>query len=205
MNPEPTQLTLPDLFDNIGIWWAIRLTDPDLTLAKTFLCLSVYEKFIVAEEGDGFDTQLHHHILLVTDDSGDNIKTRIREIYPNIKGNKSIYCRPARDKNQLLKYTVKEDKFQYRGFNPDHIERALLTSRPKTDLKSSIIRLEDRYVLHQIDTAQFLEQYLLLKVKHGQKLYTSHLTAYVRSLMIRAGHLNSRDYAESIIYNITNN
>jgi len=188
-----------------GTCWAIRLTDPELDLEKTFKLFSYAARYIVSEEGDGDSTKLHQHILLYTEETGDQIRERIREVYPILKGNKSVYIKPSRDKRQLAKYTVKEGQYKYKGFTPEYISETFKCSRAKTDLKKDISLLEEQFILHHIDSEEFLDRYVQLKVKHDQSLYTSHLTAYMRKMMVRNGTLSSKTYSESIIYQIRQN
>lgn len=197
------QLTIPETLQNFESWWAIRITVDDLDLEKTYKLFNHYDKFIVSEEGDGLNTRLHHHIILVTTESSDQIKDKIREVYPDAKGNKCIYCKPSRDKRQLAKYTVKEGNYKYKGFSDKFIEEAFLVSNPKTNLSTEINELEEQYILHKIESQEFLEKYILIKTKHNQPLYSNHIKSYMMKMMIKAGRASAGAYAEGMLYQIS--
>lgn len=197
------QLTLPDILENLESWWAIRITVDDLDLEKTYNLFNYSSKFIVSEEGDGDNTRIHQHILLVTDETSDKIKERIREVYPTAKGNKCIYLKPSKDKRQLAKYTVKEGNYKYKGFTEEYILNTFKCSKAKTDLKKDIHKLEDDYVLGNIRSHEFLEKFIELKVKHDQPLYTNHIKAYMMKMMIRSGNATAHNYSEGLLFNIT--
>lgn len=198
--PQPT---LPETLELFEAWWAIRITVEELDLEKTFKLFSYAQKFIVSEEGDGDNTRIHHHILLVTDETSDQIKVRIREVYPTAKGNKSIYTKPSRDKRQLAKYTVKEGNYKYKGFTEKYIQDTFKCSKAKTDLKKDIDKLEEDYILDKIGSLVFLEKYIELKVKHDQPLYTNHIKAYMMKMMIKSHHASSKAYADGMLFQIS--
>lgn len=198
------QRTIPDLIEELESWWAIRITVDELDLNKTYDLFNSYDKFIVSEEGDGDNTRLHHHILLVTTENAEQIKERIRVVYPTAKGNKSIYTRPSRDKRQLAKYTIKEGNYKYKGFSETYIQNTFKCAIAKTDLKKDITKLEDQLILGEIGFTLFLEKYVDLKVKHDQPLYTNHIKAYGMKMAVRSGVMSSRDYSVSL-FNIIQN
>lgn len=190
------------LLTDFEAWWAIRLTLDDLDLDKTFDIFGKSDKLIVSQEGDGLNTRIHHHILLVTNDSSDQIKTLIRQTYPEAKGNKCLYCKPSRDKSSLAKYTVKEGMYKYRGFSEKYIKDTFKCSVAKTDLKKDISKLEEQYILGEYDSEIFLQKYIELKVKHDQPLYTAHIKAYMMKMMIRSGNASAKSYGQNIMNEI---
>ncbi len=184
--------------------WAVRLAKlPDLSLQTTYECIKqISESFIVSEEGSG-DT-LHQHIYMCGDLTRSQITEAIKVTYPTCKGNKNIYCQPAKKKKQLLKYTIKEKCFLSTGFSSTFIQDLLKLSRPKTDLKDSFVKLEEQLLLGKITFAKYVTQYLDLKVKHDQNLYTSHLIAFFRKMAIRSGNYTTEVYAEYFIEQLFN-
>lgn len=188
--------------DEQGTWWAIRITVDELTLEKTESIFKEYEKYIISEEGDGENKRLHHHIVLDTQEDSNKIKENIRKVYPNANGNKCIYCKPAKDKRQLAKYTLKEDNYIYKGFTEEFIKEHFKLSVAKTDLKKDIVKLEEDYILDKITTEQFTSRFIDLKVKYDQPLYTNHIVAYIRKMMIRSGNMKSKEYAKHVLFQV---
>ncbi len=185
-------------------WWAIRITLDDVDLDKTYKLFDHYSKFIVSEEGGTDATKLHHHILLESDDTADQIKERIRVVYPLAKGNKAIYTKPSRDKRQLAKYTVKEGNYKYKGFTEQFITETFKCSKAKTDLRKQVTDNEDELILHKIEFNKFVENYINIKVKHDQPLYSNHIKAYCLKVGIRSGHYLARHYQESLVQQMDN-
>lgn len=183
----------------IGTWWAIRLTVDDLEIEKTQQLFEYATRYIISTEGDGDNTRIHHHIILVTEETSDQIKLRIREVYPTAKGNKCLYCKPSKDKTQLAKYTLKEGNYVYKGFTDKFIADTFKLSTNKTDRKKDLISLEEAYIMENLTSSQFLEQYILYKVKYDQPLYSNHIQAYMMKMMIRANKLSVQSYADSIL------
>lgn len=190
---------LTDLFEQHEIWWAVRITVDELTLDKTCSLFDQYSKYIVSEEGDGFNTRIHHHILLVTQENAEDIKKKIRDVYPTATGNKCIYCKPCRDKRKLKKYTLKEGNYKYKGFDSQKISDAFKTSVKKTDLKAEVVFNEDQLILGKITFQKFVEKYVDIKVTHDQPLYQNHIEAYVTKVGIRANVLSKSDYSRNIV------
>lgn len=198
-------MTRQTTLDEIGTWWAIRITVEELELEKTEMIFKHYEKYIISEEGDGEFTRVHHHVILVTEEDSNKIKENIRKVYPKATGNKCIYCRPAKDKRQLAKYTLKEDNYIYKGFSEEFIKIHFKLAVAKTDLKKDLIKIEEDYVLGKVTTEQFTQQYIELKVKYDQPLYTNHVVSYIRKMMVRSGNMTSKLYAKQIISQIEYN
>lgn len=191
------------MYDNLESWWAIRITTEVLELSKSYAIFDEFsDKFIISQEGGTDSTKLHQHVLLVTDQTDVFIKEQIRLVYPDAKTNKGIYCRPSRDKRQLAKYTVKEGEYLYKGFTTKYISDTFKTSIAKTDLKKEVTNNEDRYILGEITTEQFIEKYIEIKVKHDQNLYMNHIQAYITKLMVRQGSLKSSTLSDLIIHRI---
>lgn len=188
--------------EEIGNWWAIRITTDNMTLERTASIFKDNDKYIISQEGDDDTTRLHHHVVLASDESSEDIKSKIRQVYPEAKGNKCIYVKPSRDKRQLAKYTLKEGNYIYKGFSEQFIKEHFRLAVAKTDLKKEITANEEIYILGIITTEQFVERYIDIKVKHDQPLYTNHIVAYVRKMMVRSGNLKSKNYAKDIIYQI---
>lgn len=193
-----TQLTLEETLTKLECWWAIRITVDSLELRKTFAIFESFPKVVVSEEGDGMNTRLHHHIILPTNKSSDEIKKLIRVAYPDAIGNKCIYVKPSRDKRSLMKYTLKEGNYLYKGFTDQFIKDSFKCSSSKTDLKKEIDLLEEKVILQKITMLQFIEAYIDLKVKYSQDLRDTNLKPYFKRIMIKSGYMTSKVYAQRL-------
>jgi len=199
-------------YDQMTVW-AFRISRvSDLDLETTFVGFMkpkpIPERLVISEETSSAGI-LHHHGLIAWETSPDKprdyLNGLIKEIYPDAKGNSCIYIRQSLDKNQLLKYTLKEGLFKVHGFSAKYIADALVLSSKKEDMKGSFDRNVDAYLLGTINFKKFMTKHIDLKVSHKQPLYTNHLLAYFRSVAMRKGDIKSEDYAdvfyEKIIYN----
>lgn len=191
--------TIQEMLQNLEQWYAIRLSSFDkLALDTTEKMFESY-KYIISEEGDGVTTKYHQHIILVCEHTTEQIREIIKKSYPDCVGNKCLYIKACKDKKQLAKYTLKEGKYVYKGFDPKFIEDTFKCSKQKTDLKKDITDNEDNLILGRITDVQFVEKYIRIKVAHDQPLYTNHIRAYVLKMLIKADKIGARAYACSII------
>ncbi len=140
-------------YDGLQVW-AFRISNVDhLSLSKTFEFFEYacpYDRILVSEETSSKGV-LHHHGLLAfnfsdkdlppaeqvfqINKSKEEITNLIKRCYPDAKGNKSIYVRQSIDKQQLLKYTLKEGLFFQKGFTEGYIQSAIKLSVSKESMK----------------------------------------------------------------------
>ncbi len=194
---------LESLLLNKQAIWAARIAKVhELSLEATQDGISKIAKtYIISEEGSG--KEVHQHLLLVGNDlTRDIIKAKIKEIYPNAHGNKNFYIQEAKKKTQLLKYTIKEGLFVYKGFTNEFIVDLQRCSLPKTNLKKAFVRLEEQLALGQIEFREYVKGYIELKVQHDQPLYTGHLMALFRKLAVRHTGYTAGRYADFFVENI---
>lgn len=184
-------------FDEFGgCWYNIRLKNDDtLTLDRTKKMLGD-TKYIISEEGK--NTIYHQHIVWVVDKTMEEVREIIREYYPDIKGNKCLYIKECRDKRQSAKYTVKEGDFAYNKFSKEYIERIVSTSIKKEDMNIKFRRLDDRFILKEIDAREYLEQRMILKSEHDQSIYIHHERAYFNKISIK----RDKKYASKLVSQI---
>lgn len=191
--------TIQEMLMNLQQWYAIRLSSFDKLSLETTQKLFDDYAYIISEEGDGITTKYHQHIILVYDGTTEQVREMIKGTYSECVGNKCLYIKACKDKKQLAKYTLKEGKYVYKGFDPKFIEDTFKCSKQKTDLKKEITDNEDDLVLGRITELQFVERYVLIKVRHDQPLYTNHIRAYVLKMLIKADKMSSKSYAISIL------
>lgn len=175
------------VIDSLGAWYAIRLSSfESLTLEKTEEMFKDY-RYVISEEGDGITVKYHQHIIL---DAGklttEDIRKIVKEQYPDCQGNKCIYIRACKDKKQLMKYTLKDGKYVYKGFSPKFIENHFKCSSAKTDLKKDVKDNEDNFILGKIEFNAFIDKYLEIKVAHDQPLYMNHIKAYCLKMYVKS-------------------
>lgn len=173
-------------FESLDVW-AIRIAHVEgLDLDKTLSGFQAYFSKIIISEETSNKGVIHHHGLLANEGTNkDQITKYIRAIYPDAKGNKCMYIRPADNKKQLLKYTVKEGKYRQVGFTNTFIDAALSCSSSKEQMQKEFTNLLEEFQLDQIDFNTYIKKYILLKAKHDQPLYTNHLIAFFRGIMLK--------------------
>lgn len=194
--------TIDECFNELEIWWAVRLSSFDkLSLETTQQMLSPF-KYIISEEGDGITTKYHQHIILVCDLDTEGVRALVKKTYPDCQGNKCIYIKACRDKKQLAKYTLKEGNYVYKGFSKKYIDETFKCAKPKTDLKKDMTENEDNYILDKITDSQFVQRYIDLKVKHDQPLYMNHIEAYVRKMVCKKDPKKVKELSICIIERI---
>lgn len=179
-------------------WWAIRLTDPSLTVEASYDIFNRYDKFIVSQEGDGLNTRVHQHIILCGSMTKVDIRAFLAIHYPSLKGVQGLYIQAAREYEQLTKYTVKEGNYKYKGFSDAFVNKMLKLSVPKTDLKKDITANEDMFILGEIDRVTFVNNYVALKIKHNQRPVKNHIVSYVLMILMRVDEYKLASYCRSI-------
>lgn len=184
-----------EIDEDIVSWYAVRLSSfKSLDITTTKNMLEGY-KYILCEEGDGVTTKYHQHIVWVFSGTTDELRAIIKKVYPDCSGNKCIYIQASRDKKQLMKYTLKEGHYYYKGFSKPVIDKYFKLSVAKTDLKKDVKDNEDNFVLGKITLEDFTDRYIEIKIKHNQALYTNHLEAYIRMVLMRARPDKRREYS----------
>lgn len=176
---------MDEIIEEFGTWIDLRLSDDEsLTLERTKEMLGD-TKYIISEEGGEGGTRYHQHIVWVIQKEIKEVREIVREFYPEIKGNKCLYIKEARDKKKSASYTVKEGKFVSNKFSPEYIKRVLKTSCKKEDMKKKFGRLDDKFILDEIDQYEYLSQRMILKAQHDQNIYINHERAYFNKMMVR--------------------
>lgn len=190
------------IIEQLGSWYAVRLSSFDSLSWQTTIDMLGDTKYIISEEGDGISVKYHQHIIWCLEETTEQIRQRIKKVYPECVGNKCLYIRACRDKKQLAKYTLKEGKYAYNQFNHKYIEEMFKTSKPKTDLKKDVTDNEDEFIMGRITLEEFVENYLNLKAKHDQPIYMNHIESYVRKMMIKKNPKYTTTLASKIIEKI---
>lgn len=182
--------------------WSFRISNvSDLAIDTTFKGFEPWSQRLIVSEETSSKGVLHHHGLVVFRDqeqAKDDISFIIKQIYPDAKGNKSIYIALAQKKNQLLKYTIKEGKYLQMGFSTEFMNAALKLSSSKEGMDKAFINLLDSLKLEQITFKQYIAAYIKLKVEHNQPLYSNHLIAYFRTVLFKVDPDRLESYAERL-------
>lgn len=172
----------------------------DLSLELTKIMLDKYDYYIVSEEGvKGGTPALHHHFVVIGDIDTKIITADIKRTYPDAVGNKFFSVSVAENPKQLIKYTLKEGKFLYKGFTKEFIEDAHKLSKKKEGMKEQFVKLEEQLMLKKINFKKFVEEYIKLKVQHSQPIYDNHLIAYFKRIALQIGELHYDSYSDSLI------
>jgi len=170
----------------------------NLNIDTTKNIFSPFKLYIISEETSKKDVYHQHFVVGDYEITELQITELIRKSYPDLKGNKCVYVKIARNPKQLMKYTLKEGKFITKGFSKSFIDDACKMSRSKEHMKDEFIALEERLILKKIGMRKFMEDYIRLKVMHAQPLYDNHLIAYFKRMAIQSGELNVEDYSGTL-------
>jgi len=148
----------------------------------------------------GSDSQgIHIHGMVSKDDDkvdSSVIRSWIKEVFPDAIGNKCLSVTIVKDVKQCAKYTLKEGDYKYKGFDAEFIRTMLKTSNKKENLKKKIIDNEESLLSKEITFQQFKQNYIIIKVDHGQDLYNSRIKAYFNRFLIKSEQMSAEEYVE---------
>ena len=186
---------------------AFRLKSlPDLHARCQSICDGLSEHYthvIVSREGcvKNGKTDKHLHGLII-DSRKDlpfkqyeqDLRVHLKTLEPQAIGNKHLYVKIAEIKKQLLKYTLKEGNFTYKGFSKEFVDFYHRKSAKKEDLKQKIMNNEDALLDGEIDYLQFQTNHVQIKVDHIQPLYRSHIGAYFQTFKVKSGTISAQQW-----------
>lgn len=179
---------------------SFRITFKDLSLETTYNYLINHYPYVLVSE-EGLSTKLHHHGIVCmahTDKSIRSVKDTLRQhlktCYKELYGNQSIYIRESENKKQLLKYTLKEGSYLYKGFSSSLIEIYETLSTKKENIKQKIIDNEENLITHSINFEQFGIRYLEIQVTHGNNIYNHQIKAYLNRFQLLSGDISYDEY-----------
>lgn len=205
MNPNSKQRTL-SVFSELDVkkFFALRIKHvQSLELQRTLIFFSDKScKYVLVsmEEGKGTEgTHIHGLISGESSTTAQDVRNWIKELYPDAKGNKCLYVSLVKNVKQTTKYTLKEGKFLYKGFNQPFIRTMLACSNKKESIASKITQNEEDLLSNKIHYNQFVTNYLQIKVDHGQNIYNSHIKAYCTRFMLKSGTITYRQYADQFL------
>ncbi len=196
-------LPLETTFFTSQTCYHIRLTDPMLELSDTYTMFCDYKYLIVSQEH--VDTNRHQHILIAhpwktnLKETKEELREIISKGYPNIKGNKGLSIKVARNQKSLTSYVLKEGEYQSKGFTDSFIKAAIKLSYRTDTLKKEYKNLQDALSLDMITIYQYSSQMLELKATHDQPIYVNHHRAHIIGKAIKHGYLDSSTLTEEIL------
>lgn len=162
-----------------------------------------YNYVLLSQEGKDTDNYHIHGVVLVErhkERNDEYLKTQLRQnikdLYPSAIGNKCLTVKEARSKKQLMKYTLKEGNYVYKGFDKTLIDKLFKLSNVKENLKVKITDNEERLLLNEIDYETFLINHIDILVSHGQSLYNNHIKAYANRFLIKSGNMSPSVYVQ---------
>lgn len=205
MNPNSKQRTL-SVFSELDVnkFFALRIKHvQSLELQRTLTFFSDKCKYVLVsmEEGKGKEgTHIHGLISGEFETTAQVVRTWIKELYPDAKGNKCLYVSLVKNVKQTSKYTLKEGKFLYKGFNQPYIRTMLACSNKKESIAAKIAQNEENLLSGAIFFETFVINYLIIKVEHGQNIYDSHIMAYCNRLRLKSGETSYEVYAQRFIH-----
>lgn len=170
----------------------VRITCDTLSMDKTFAAFKHCNGVIVSQEG-GQDKRLHQHLLILNEMTRQHIKDILKEVYPELKGNKSYSITEARDKKQLLKYVLKDGNYMHKGFTTEFIERMKKLSHNNESTKKKFQVYLDQVLTGQIDLSEYSENIIRTKAEMLQPFYVNHHIAHVKSVGMHIGEIKISD------------
>jgi len=177
----------------------------DLTVEKTEEGFESYPIYIISQETSS-SGKLHQHLFVAAENLTTDIVTSIlKGIYPDAKGNKCLYVKKALKPKQLLKYTLKEGDYVSKGISDALLKDASILSKSKEKMKDKFTELEEQLILKHIRFPKFVEDYIRLKVVHGQNMYDNHLIAYFKRLALSVGEIQYDEYVDFLMAKILPN
>jgi len=193
--------------DDITSWvavmmpvYGVRIAEVEnLTLdyAKELL-IGFVDYYIVSEEVSKKGKLHQHWVICAPGLSHEKITNYIKEWYPDAKGNKCIAIREARNPKQLIKYTLKDNNFIFKGFSKKFIDTSLKLSYSTSKMKDEFSKLNDRVKLKEITYDEYCTKYMEYKVKHEQPIYENHIIANYRRVAIALGEVDGNQYARML-------
>lgn len=184
----------------LGIeWYHIRITKmTELEKIEEFvnkeLKINVY---LISKETL---PQIHFHICIKT-----QIKEKtLREVLKKSEygGRCKYYLKPSVNPKQMLKYTLKDGDFVYKGIGNEEIEILKKCSNKKGLDKFGIELqiIEEEFLTGKYSFTDFGTKFVELKISYGQNLYSSHIKAYLQKMRFK----KNPDYIHQYVYEMFN-
>lgn len=151
---------------------------------------------------EGLNGTHHIHGVVAFDNSRipekpeEYLRNIIKEMYPDAKGNRCLYVKRSQEPKQLMKYTLKEGNYRYMGFRKSLINRMVLCSSKKENLKQKVRENEERLLSSEISYEKFVEEHLLIMVSHNQNIYINHVKSYFNKMQLKSGDISVRMFIE---------
>lgn len=132
----------------------------------------------------------HFHILMEYQNLDDKKHSKLRyDLKKSFgKGNGVYSISTVRNKNQLMKYVLKDDgKICYKNIDAELIKtmKRCSNKKGKNNFVAELNVLEEKLISMEITSREFKKRFVLLKVTYGQNLYPNHIRAYFHKMMIK--------------------
>lgn len=170
----------------LGInWYHIRITkDVELEDIEKFVKENypLAWSYIISKETL---PRTHFHICLKVEGKMEELREKIKKsIYG---GRCNYYFKPSKNVKQMLKYTLKDGDYVYKGIEEKEIELLKKTSNKKGLDKFGVdlTNLEEQYLGDKIRFKEFGIRFVKLKISYGQNLYSSHIKAYLQKMKFK--------------------
>lgn len=171
----------------------------NLTLENTKTLLTGFVSYYIVSEEISKTGKVHQHwVICEAGLTHEKITDMIKEWFPDAKGNKCLAVRIARNPKQLIKYTLKDNNFIFKGFSKKFIDTSLKLSYSTSKMKDEFSRLNDRVKLKEITYDEYCTKYMEYKVKHEQPIYENHIIANYRRVAIALGEVDGNQYARML-------
>lgn len=170
----------------------IHLNPDDYPIFNIEQFIQKYSKYyIISQE------HMHFHIMMKTQELIDsrslkksNFRTDLVNTFKQ-NGNGFYSISTVRNLKQCQKYILKEvsagGKFIYKGFTDDEISLFKKTSylKGRDKFQEQLDLLEEQYISNRITFEDFGIEFIKLKVKYNQNIYTNHIKAMLLKYKVK--------------------
>lgn len=142
--------------------------------------------YLIAHEKKGKKGE-HFHIVIQTQKTKKELTTVIKLKF-ELSGNKEYSVTIVRNKNQVIKYLLKDDDTtRSQGLSEEVLELMKKCSNKKgvKNLMEELNVLEEKYLGFELGTESFGIAFIKLKISYGQNLYGNHIKAYLKKMELK--------------------
>lgn len=152
------------------------------------------------------EPKVHYHILLEYQEEDKNhnkLRYQLKKVL-SVAGNKDYSLSTVRNKNQLMKYILKEGNEYSVKDIPDEIIKLMKkcsNKKGKRNFAIELAELEERFLSDStfMSLTTFAEKLVLLKVSYGQSLYSNHIKAYLSKMRIKKNPREVKNYVDNLL------
>lgn len=206
---KQSELQSPPIMDSEAVskYLHVRVTASWFTLEQLDAFLTKHlEQYIISVEKIHTPEQHYHMMINWSGKKRETFSPFIKTFDPRIKGNKHLSVEWQRnDRNPS--YVLKEGNYISKGFEQKQIDDWFKVSFLKysgNDFREALTKIEDAYLTTSCTLAQFIQNYIQLKVRYKQSINHNTIKSFATMLYYkknpRAIFLDAKRLAQQIEY-----